>query len=133
VRYLADVNVLVALAWQAHACHDQVENWIRSLQSLPDSVLLTCAITELGFLRVSLQIPGYSLDIITAQRALSSMKSARRLRHEFVPDAISGSSLPAWAKTPRHLTDAHLAQIAASAQAQLATLDRGIPGAFVIP
>lgn len=133
MRYLADVNVLVAWAWQAHSCHDRVENWIQSLQVQPDSILLTCAITELGFLRVSLQLPGYSLDINTAQTALSSMKSARRLGHEFVIDHISASTLPLWAKSPRQLTDAHLTQVAATAEAQLATLDRGIPDAAVIP
>jgi predicted nucleic acid-binding protein len=133
VRYLADVNVLVAWAWQAHSCHDRVENWIQSLQAQPGSVLLTCAITELGFLRVSLQVPGYSLDIATTQTALSSMKRARRLRHEFLADHTIASTLPRWAKTPRQLTHAHLTQLAANAQAQLATLDRRIPGAFVIP
>lgn len=133
MRYLVDVNVLVAWAWQPHSCHDRVESWIKSLQQQPGSVLLTCAITELGFLRVSLQVSGYSLDIAAAQTALSSMKNARQLRHEFIPDAISGSTLPSWAQTSRQLTDAHLMQLAAAAQAQLATLDRGIPGAFVIP
>jgi hypothetical protein len=104
-----------------------------SLQRQPGSVLLTCALTELGFLRVSLQIPGYSADIVTAQTALSSMKGARRLKHEFFPDDIKGSNLPRWAKTTRQITDGHLTQVAAAAQAQLATLDRGIPGALLIP
>jgi len=133
VRYLADVNVLVAWAWEAHSCHDRVENWIKSLQKQSGPALLTCAITELGFLRVSLQIPGYSVDITTAQAALSSMKNARQLGHLFISDDISGTVLPHWVRTPRQLTDAHLTQLAAAAQAQLATLDRGIPGAFVIP
>jgi len=133
VRYLADINVLVAWAWQTHLHHDRVENWIQSLQSQPGSVLLTSSITELGFLRVSLQIPGYSIDIITAQKALSSMKRTKHLKHQLVPDDISGSNLPSWAKLPRQITDAHLAQLAVAVQAQFATLDRGIPGAFLIP
>jgi uncharacterized protein len=133
VRYLIDVNVLVAWAWEAHSCHDRVENWIKSLQKQSGSALLTCAITELGFLRVSLQIPGYSIDITGAQAALSSMKNARQLGHLFISDDISGTVLPDWVRTPRQLTDAHLTQLAAAAQAQLATLDRGIPGAFIIP
>ena len=133
MRYLADVNVLVAWAWQSHTSHDRVENWIESLQKQSGSVLLTCAITELGFLRVSLQIPGYFIDIVTAQTALSSMKRAHSVTHEFVADNISGSELPIWAKTPRQITDGHLIQVAAATNAQLASLDRGIPGAFLIP
>ena len=133
MRYLADVNVLVAWAWQGHSSHDRVENWIESLQKQSGSVLLTCAITELGFLRVSLQIPGYSIDIVTAQTALSSMKRAHGVTHEFIADDISGSELPIWSKSPRQITDGHLIQVAAAAEAQLASLDRGIPGTFLIP
>ena len=40
--------------------------------------LVTTAITELGFLRVSLQIPGYSIDIRPQKKVLGSMKQIIR-------------------------------------------------------
>jgi hypothetical protein len=38
-----------------------------------------------------------------------------------------------WVKTVKQTTDGHLAQLAKANGAILATLDRGIPGAFQIP
>jgi hypothetical protein len=38
-----------------------------------------------------------------------------------------------WVKTVKQTTDGHLAQLAKANGAILATLDRGIPGAFHIP
>jgi len=38
-----------------------------------------------------------------------------------------------WVKTPKQITDGHLAQLAKANGAILATLDGRIPGAFLIP
>lgn len=43
------------------------------------------------------------------------------------------SHLPKWVRTPKQITDGHLAELARANEAVLATLDRRIPGAFVIP
>jgi len=43
------------------------------------------------------------------------------------------SSLPQWAKSPAQTTDGHLVELAKAHSAVLATLDEGIPGAFLIP
>jgi hypothetical protein len=43
------------------------------------------------------------------------------------------SSLPKWVKSPAQTTDGHLLQLAIANGAVLATLDEGIPGAFLIP
>jgi hypothetical protein len=43
------------------------------------------------------------------------------------------AALPVWVKTPAQTTDGHLLQLAKTNGAILATLDRGIPGAFLIP
>jgi hypothetical protein len=42
------------------------------------------------------------------------------------------SSLPAWVKIPKQITDVHLVQLARANDGVLATLDEGIPGAFLI-
>jgi len=53
---------------------------------------------------------------------------ARRLA-----DALGAERLPKWVKTGSQTTDGHLVALAAAHGSILATLDRGIPGAFVIP
>jgi Tfp pilus assembly protein PilN len=66
------------LGWQAHTSDGRVEAWIESLQRDGAMTLVTTAITELGFLRVSLQIPGYSIDIRPQKKVLGSMKQIIR-------------------------------------------------------
>jgi hypothetical protein len=51
----------------------------------------------------------------------------------FIPDGQDISHLPSWVKTATQTTDGHLAQLAAANSAVLATLDRQIPQAFLIP
>jgi hypothetical protein len=51
----------------------------------------------------------------------------------FLPDDRDVSHLPAWVKTAKQTTDGHLLDLARANGAELATLDVGIPGAFVIP
>jgi hypothetical protein len=51
----------------------------------------------------------------------------------FLSDGNDISSLPAWVKTPKQTTDGHLLQLASANGAFLATLDEGIPEAYLIP
>jgi hypothetical protein len=50
-----------------------------------------------------------------------------------IPDAQDISHLPRWVKTAKQTADGHLAQLAGANRAVLATLDRRIPEAFLIP
>ncbi len=50
--YLLDVNALVALGHLQHQFHDRVTAWIHAEGYPP---MLTCSITELGFVRVLAQ------------------------------------------------------------------------------
>jgi uncharacterized protein len=52
MTYLLDANALVALGFVNHEFHDRVVSWLRAQNS---SVLATCSITELGFVRVLAQ------------------------------------------------------------------------------
>lgn len=61
------------------------------------------------------------------------LKAWSALPLEFVPDGIDVSVMPKWVKTPAQITDGHLVQLASANGAVLATLDEGIPGAFLIP
>jgi len=52
--------------------------------------------------------------------------------HEFVPDDQEAAQWPLWCTAASKTTDAHLLALAKAHGAELATLDRGIPGALLI-
>lgn len=123
MKYLLDVNALIAW-WHADAeDHAAFHAWAAKagFQSLA-----TCALAELGFIRVSMQAFGYSLP--EARDALAVMK---RTAGGFVEQAPSPKP-PAWCTKAAQTSDAFLAQVAETAGLHLATFDNGIPGATVI-
>jgi predicted nucleic acid-binding protein len=130
MKYLLDVNALIALGIFHHAFHTRVMAWTVSQKDAP---LLTCSITELGFVRVAAQVPDYGFTVEQAQILLNSLKTKNSMPLAFLPDGIDISQLPAWVKTPRQTTDGHLLQLASANGALLATLDERIPGAYLIP
>jgi predicted nucleic acid-binding protein len=103
------------------------------VQSEQPAHLATCSITELGFVRVLAQTPGYDLAIGQARTLLLRLKESVSPQFTFINDSHDVSHLPSWVKTARQITDGHLAQLAKANGAVLATLDRKIPGAFLIP
>jgi uncharacterized protein len=130
MRYLLDVNALVALGFMHHEFHDRVAAWVRA-QQFP--ALATCSITELGFVRVLSQAPAYGFTVTQARTLLLRLKKARALSLTLIPDDQDMSHLPVWVRTPRETTNGHLAQLATANGAVLATLDAKIPGAYLIP
>ena len=130
MRYLLDVNALIALGIFHHRFHDRVNVWITSQQ---DVQWLTCSITELGFARVIAQTPDYGFTVQQARTLLLGLKKNGKLQLTFLSDGNDISMLPAWVKTPKQTTDGHLLQLAKANGAVLATLDEGIPGALLIP
>ncbi|HEY1107298.1 MAG TPA: TA system VapC family ribonuclease toxin [Opitutaceae bacterium] len=127
--YLADVNLLLALAWPQHSHHQRALAWWNSLTA--QDRLATCAITELGFVRISMQTPVVRVDILTARKALARLCAAGR-GHLFLPDTVGVDALPAWVKAASQTTDGHLVTLAAAQGARLVTLDAGIPGSVLI-
>jgi uncharacterized protein len=130
MTYLLDVNALVALAFAHHEFHDRVAGWVRA-QQFP--TLATCSITELGLVRVLVQVPGYGFSIVQARTLLLRIKQATKPRFVFVADNQDISHLPNWVKTAKQTTDGHLANLANANGCALATLDTKIPGAYLIP
>lgn len=133
MRYLLDVNSLLALAVESHEDHARVAAWVKNLIRRESYELATCSITELGFVRVLGQAAQYALPVDAARKLLLQFKRSEAIRFVFISDNCDVSSLPKWAKAPKQLTDAHLLDLARSNNAQLATLDRRIPAAFFIP
>ena len=102
------------------------------LQEFGPKRVIDSPITELGFVRVLGQASVYGLSIAQARTLLQRMKESS-VQFVFVPDTHDASRLPAWVKTPKQVTDGHLARLADSTGAVLATLDKSIPESFLIP
>jgi predicted nucleic acid-binding protein len=133
VRYLLDVNALVALGFLEHEFHERVALWVLSFGKGNRYTILTCAITELGFVRVLSQAPQYGLTVAQSRTLLVKLKRQGAVPFEFIADDHDISRLPAWVKTGRQTTDGHLAELARAHDSTLATLDERIPSEFVIP
>jgi predicted nucleic acid-binding protein len=131
VSWLLDVNALVALAHQGHADHPRLMRWFASLAG-SDARLGTCAITEIGFVRVSIQA-GLERDAAGAVETLEGLKESSRIPFVLLADALGAGRLPAWVSGPKQVTDGHLLELAGEHAMRLATLDKGIPRADLIP
>ena len=130
MRYLLDVNALIALAHTGHSFHAKAIGWyLSALRSARG--LHTCSITELGFVRVSVAT-ALQPDIQGAKQALDALKSSSKIRFELIPDDLGVANLPVFVKTPQSVTDGHLVELARKNSVRLVTLDRGIPGALFI-
>jgi predicted nucleic acid-binding protein len=130
MKYLLDVNVLIAFGVTQHQFHQRVVNWVAINRR---STFLTAPITEIGFVRVVANVPGYQLNILQAKALLVNLKENPDLPLSFLIDGIEISHLPDWVRVPSKVTDGHLLHLATTHGATLATLDKGIPGAFLIP
>lgn len=133
MQYLLDVNVLVAWGWADHSEHRRAAAWIGAMIKL-DVILLTSAIPELGFVRVSVQRSGGRLAVSEAARTLAGMLGSLGKSHGFLTDSQNSTSgWPDWCHAAARTTDAHLMSLVNRHGVRLATLDEGITGAFLIP
>jgi hypothetical protein len=128
MKYLLDVNALVALGNSAHADHTAAEQWLVQIQGKGDT-LASCAISELGFVRVSVQA-GLLPSVAVARNVLAKLKASVGV--EVLADGLAMDRLPPYVKLPAQLTDGHLLELATSHGAQLATFDKGIPRSVLI-
>jgi hypothetical protein len=130
VTCLLDVNALIGLGFREHTFHLRIDKWIRSKKGL---TLATCAITELGFIRILALHPDYDITVDSAKERLALLKAASGDKLVFLGDHLGADQLPPWVKHPKQTTDGHLLALAKAHHAELATCDERIPGAFLIP
>jgi len=131
MSWLLDVNALVALAHQGHADHSRVIRWFASLIG-SDASLSTCSITEVGFVRVSIQA-GFENTAADAVETLLGLKASSRIPFDLIPDSLGADRLPSYVVGAKQVTDGHLLELAKEFSMPLASLDKGIPGAYLIP
>lgn len=133
MSFLLDVNVLVALGWFDHSHNFRVRKWM-AFELERRTTFVTTPITQLGFVRISTQISDPKVSVPEAAIRLGQITKQLGQFHHFLPDDLSSRRIfPAWCKAAKHTTDSHLLALAEKHNLKLATLDTGIPGAFVIP
>jgi len=116
VTYLLDVNVLIAAIWSTHESHIHANEWLQGRE------LATCAITELGFLRISTHPRALNSDMASARKLLESFLHQNSVK--FLP--IDLPALQSRAPNSDSVTDLFLAEFAHSKGCRFATLDRRI-------
>ena len=125
--FLLDVNVLLALAWPIHLHHGTAHRWFAQHQ---DSGWATCPITQLGFVRLSMQpaLVKVPLHFVDAMEALSQIVASPQ--HRFWPMETGLSSIQPEIRLRivghHQLTDAALLDLAIRHAGRLATLDRKV-------
>lgn len=133
MRFLLDVNALLALGIKEHQFNPRVEKWVASLAADAVPKIATCSITELGFVRIASQIAVDGFTVDEVRNELHQLKRSKTYDFNFIEDGNDISKLPAWVKLSKQTTDGHLVQLATSNGAVLATLDSHIPDSFLIP
>ncbi|HLV96926.1 MAG TPA: hypothetical protein VKS44_17165, partial [Candidatus Acidoferrales bacterium] len=63
MKYLLDVNTLLALVILEHEFHARVASWVEHLGASGVPEMATCSITELGFVRVLGQAQQYGSSV----------------------------------------------------------------------
>jgi predicted nucleic acid-binding protein len=116
LKYLLDVNALIALAWLDHTQHSVAENWMQG------KALAVCPISELGFLRISTNAKTMDATMADARKLLDDFIQKHSV--EFLPADLS--ALKSNPLRSGDVTDHYLADLAAARNCKLATLDAGI-------
>jgi predicted nucleic acid-binding protein len=116
VKYLLDINALLAAIWRDHTSHPVADRWVMGKS------LATCALSELGFLRISTHPRALGASMSDARVLLRDFLAKHQV--EFVPADLP--VLGSKAGKSDDLTDFYLADLAANRQMRFATLDSKI-------
>jgi toxin-antitoxin system PIN domain toxin len=126
---LLDVNVLLAIAWPNHQFHAAATQRLEGA----DSRWATCALTQLGFIRLS-----SNPAVVTAAKSPAEAAALLAVlvsdgRHEYLaslPSPVEGETRSVFGELlgPGQVTDAYLLGVARSNNAILVTFDARLKG-----
>ena len=124
---LLDVNVLVALLVPEHQHHDAAIEWFTADGN---QAWATCAVTELGVIRVCAQLPGGPWQPETTADRLLLLTAAGR-EYEFWPDATPPATMAEVraATAAKQVTDRYLLGLARRHGGRVITFDGGLAAA----
>ena len=126
MRFLLDVNVLVALGFPVHAFHSRAHSWFHRES---DRLWATCPLTQAGFLRLGSRELGGTKDAV--RQALAGLESdCQSFNHEYWPVDVDlrdlSDSLRARLIGRNQVADMQLLLLAHEHKGQLVTFDTGI-------
>ncbi|MCA9128998.1 MAG: PIN domain-containing protein [Planctomycetales bacterium] len=127
-NYLPDVNVWIALTFDAHSHHQTARVW---LEANGAGSIGFCRTTQQGFLRIATNRKAMGDDVITLPQAWQAYDALQQdARIEFFDEPLNVESY--WRSftanenfSPKIWTDAYLAAFACAADLNLVTFDRG--------
>lgn len=125
--HLLDVNALLALRYATNVHHERVHQWISQLH---EADFRHVRDHRARLVRVGSGKAGYVKDLATAREDLEDLKSSMDML--FLPADLPTRHLPTWVRKADQTTDGYLLALAKSHGADLATLDRFIPGSVFI-
>jgi uncharacterized protein len=130
---LLDVNVLIALADDAHVHHDFAHSWFDTKGA---KAFATCPLTQNAILRI-IGAPRYPGGPGTPKAMLGFLDALCRLPgHNFWPDSVSMTDERLFTRSyfgaSDHLTDIYLLGLAVANAGRLVTFDRKIAQKAVI-
>lgn len=126
MKFLLDINTLIALAHANHAGHDRAEKWFQAQQG---AEFYFCSLLEMGYVRVCLQAR-LEPSVRWAVAHLALLKSALNARN--LADDLTAEDLPTYVRAPKQVTDGHFLALARRHGMQFVTFDSGIPGAHLV-
>ena len=113
MKYLLDVNVLLAAIWSNHSLHSETFAWLNG-----KSIVL-CPLAELGFLRISTNRKVIGAPMADARNLLEKFAAERKA--ERITDDLP--ALDSKAGVSEEVTDHYLADLSAKHGLKFATLD----------
>jgi uncharacterized protein len=127
MRFLLDVNVIIALVDTMHVHHAQVVRWF---DRVGRNDWLTCPISQNGAVRI-IAGPKYPNPQPSTKVVIESVRSLTMTgNHSFIPDELSliedGKFDSSKLISSNQITDTYLLALAAHHNAVLATFDRRI-------
>jgi toxin-antitoxin system PIN domain toxin len=130
-KYLPDINILLALAFEAHQHHVLAAEWIEGVDECR-----VCRVTQSGFLRLASNPALFGDEALTLSQAWNVYETMMEdERFTFAPEPLGLEHL--WRRlttvesySPKVWTDRYLAAFAIADSLTLATLDAAaaIPG-----
>lgn len=128
MKWLSDVNVLLALSAECHSCHRRILRWWEDRPG--DQTIHICRFVQMGLLRLMSSEAALGADAVTlpdAWVAYATLLASGRFAFCLEPQGLD----PLWErmcspfrKSPKVVMDAYLAAFAQAGGYRLITLDR---------
>ena len=84
MKFLLDVNALIALGFRQYFFHRQVAAWMAGIGPLPGTEIITCSSTELGFVRILVSGPQFVINLAQARSLLARLRKSAAVRFTFL-------------------------------------------------